>query len=277
MERGPSNTLSAFRLDGRTAVVTGAGGLLGGEFARALAEAGARVHVADTNAETLGSAVERLAGLGHAVQAHALDVTSVESVKAVTDAIARNDGRMDVLVNAAAIDPKFDPAHRNADIGSFEGLSLERWNRSLSVNLTGVFLCCQAVVPVMRSRGTGSIVNICSTYGLVGPDQRIYQAAGQAPRFKPADYSVTKAGVLGLTRYLAAYLAGTAVRVNCLTPGGVFLDHEDDFVERYAARTVLGRMARRDELNGALLFLASDASSYMTGANLVVDGGWTAW
>jgi 2-deoxy-D-gluconate 3-dehydrogenase len=160
---------------------------------------------------------------------------------------------------------------------TFEDFPLEDWNQALGVNLTGSFLACQAVAGPMRHQGSGSIVNICSTYGLVGPDQRIYQRAGEAPRYKPVYYSVTKAGILGLTRYLATYFAGTNIRVNALTPGGVYNDHDDEFVRNYSARTVLGRMARKDEMNGALLFLASDASSYMTGANLVVDGGWTAW
>ncbi len=129
----------------------------------------------------------------------------------------------------------------------------------------------------MLSQGGGVIVNLSSIYGLAGPDQRLYQRPGQPPQYKPVYYSVTKAGVLGLTRYLATYYAGKHIRANSLSPGGVFNGHDDEFVQAYSAKAVLGRMAAKDDMNGALLFLASDASAYMTGANLVVDGGWTAW
>ena len=155
-----------------------------------------------------------------------------------------------------------------------------QWQAAVNVNLTGLFLCAQAAVKPMKKQNHGVIINICSTYGLAGPDQRIYEKEGQDPnnrQYKPVYYSVTKAGVLGLTRYLATYYAGTGIRANALTPGGVFNNNDDEFVTRYSYRAVLGRMAHQDEMNGAILFLASDASTYMTGANLVVDGGWTAW
>ena len=129
----------------------------------------------------------------------------------------------------------------------------------------------------MRTQGEGVIINVCSIYGLVGPDQRIYIREEKPPQFKPAYYSVTKAGVLGLTKYLATYYAGENIRVNALTPGGVFNNHDEEFLKAYSSRAVMGRMAEKEDMNGALLFLASDASSYMTGSNLVVDGGWTAW
>jgi 2-deoxy-D-gluconate 3-dehydrogenase len=191
-------------------------------------------------------------------------------------------GRLDILVNSAALDPKFDPQHaapgmRQYSSGAFEDYPLEAWNQALAVNLTGAFLSCQAAVQPMLAQGGGVIVNLSSIYGLSGPDQRIYQQPGQPPQYKPAYYSVTKAGILGLTRYLATYYAGKNIRVNALSPGGVYNGHDEAFLQAYSARAVLGRMAEKNEMNGALLFLVSDASKYMTGANLVMDGGWTAW
>jgi 2-deoxy-D-gluconate 3-dehydrogenase len=235
------------------------------------------VVIADIDEEAASMLANALARDELQAMPHLVDVTSPESARGMVQAALKTFGRLDILVNSAALDPKFDPQHDGQQAGSFEDYPLDRWDQALSVNLTGMFLCCQAAALPMLAQGGGTIINLCSTYGLVGPDQRIYQRPGQPPRYKPVYYSVTKAGVLGLTRYLATYYAGQNLRVNALTPGGVFNDHDEDFLQAYSARVVLGRMAEKHEMNGALLFLASDASSYMTGANLVVDGGWTAW
>lgn len=285
-----------FNLTGRVAVVTGGAGFLGAEFCMTLAEAGAGVVVADINrdpavqlAETLNSKHQHAGSTPRAVPVQ-VDISSQSSVQELFTATIEQFGHVDILVNAAAIDPKFDPASLG-DPGSpqasgehdhpmsirFEDYPLELWQQAMDVNLTGVFLCCQAAGNLMVYHGGGVIINISSIYGLVGPDQRIYQSPGSPERFKPVYYSTTKAGVLGLTRYLAAYYAGKNIRVNALTPGGVYHEHDEDFIKAYSSRTLLGRMAEKDELNGALLFLASDASKYMTGGNLVIDGGWTAW
>ncbi len=271
------SVLDDFKLTGRTAIVTGGAGLLGAEFCQTLAQAGAAVVVADKDAAAANAVEVSLRAQGGTALAQPVDVTAPDSVQRLVGAVLDRFGQVDILVNSAALDPKFDPAHKAAQANTFEDYPLELWNQALSVNLTGMFLCAQAVARAMLDQGRGVIINLCSTYGLVGPDQRIYQKPGQAAQYKPVYYSVTKAGVLGLTRYLATYYAGKNLRVNALTPGGVFNDHDETFTANYSSRTVLGRMARRDEMNGALLFLASDASSYMTGANLVVDGGWTAW
>ncbi|MDQ2690630.1 MAG: SDR family oxidoreductase [Chloroflexota bacterium] len=269
-----------FDLTGRVAAVTGGVGLLGAEFCRTLAEAGAAVAVIDLNEAASQAVADTLTKGGYKALALPTDITHPESVRAAVEKILSELGRLDVLVNSAALDPKFDPDAVNKGItpGAFEDYPLDLWNSALNVNLTGMFLMTQACVKPMLDQGRkGSIINICSTYGLNGPDQRIYIREGKRVAFKPVYYTVTKAGVMGFTKYLAAYYAGTNIRVNALTPGGVFNNHEDYFVQNYSAKTILGRMAKKDEMNGALLFLASDASSYMTGNNLVVDGGWTAW
>ncbi len=272
------NILDKFRLDGQAAIVTGGVGLLGREFCKTLAQAGACVAVADLNETAACEVADELAGAGLKAMGVGVDVTRPESVQTMVDRTVKEFGRLDVLVCSAALDPKFDSAHTGQHQNTFEDFPLAMWQQALDVNLTGLFLCAQAAVKPMLAQDHGSIINICSTYGLVGPDQRIYRKPGQAGQsFKPVYYSVTKSGVIGLTHYLATYYAGKNIRANALTPGGIFNNHDDVFVQNYSARTVLGRMAQRDEMNGALLFLASDASSYMTGANLVVDGGWTAW
>lgn len=271
------NLAKSFDLSGRVAVVTGGAGLLGRQFCGTLAEACASVVVADINGDAAVKVANELNSGGHKTVAQATDVGEPASVQALAEAALREFGRIDILVNSAALDPKFDQASQGKHSSAFEDYSLEAWEAALRVNLTGAFLCSQAAVRPMLKQGAGVIVNICSTYGLGGPDQRIYQKPGSAPQYKPVDYTVTKAGILGLTKYLATYYGDKNIRVNALTPGGVFNAHDEQFTNAYSARTVLGRMAQPDEMNGALLFLASDASSYMTGANLVVDGGWTAW
>jgi len=270
-----------FNLTGRAAVVTGGVGLLGTEFCRTLAEAGAAVAVVDLNAEKAAAVAADLTKSGYRAIGVPADITQPESVAAMVRQVLAAFGRLDILVNSAALDPKFDPdaVAKGIAPGNFEEYPLDLWNAALNVNLTGAFLVTQACVKQMLAQGKkGSIINICSTYGLNGPDQRIYRKAdGTQPAFKPVFYTVTKAGIVGFTKYLAAYYMATEIRVNMLTPGGVFNNHDETFAKNYSAKTILGRMAHKDEMNGAMLFLASDASSYMTGNNVVVDGGWTAW
>lgn len=274
-----NRVLNPFNLTNQVAIVTGGAGLLGSEFCRTLAEAGAHVAVADINREAAVAVAASINASGAApedktYQKQAIpievDVTSPHSVRRMIETVMETANRLDILVNSAALDPK-------SESQAFEDYPLELWDRALEVNLTGIFISCQAAARPMLAQGKGVIVNLSSIYGLVGPDQRIYHQGKGPVQYKPAYYSATKAGVLGLTRYLATYFAGKGIRANALSPGGVFDGHDESFVEAYSARTLLGRMAGKDELNGALLFLASDASAYMTGANLVVDGGWTAW
>jgi 2-deoxy-D-gluconate 3-dehydrogenase len=235
--------------------------------------------LADIDADGVKAAAADLKGKGGTAVGTVVDVTDESSVAHLVRATVAEFGRLDGLVNNAALDPKFDRDKRGQHDVAFENFPLALWNRALAVNLTGAFLCAREVASTMLAQRYGAIVNVSSIYGMVGPDQRLYESehAGAPREFKPVAYSVTKSGVMGLTRYLAAYWAGTGIRVNTLTPGGVLNDQPPEFVRRYSARTPVGRMAHRDEYCGALLFLLSDASSYMTGSNLVVDGGWTAW
>lgn len=273
-----TTVLDLFKLEGRHAVVAGGAGLLGPSFAEALLEAGARVSIMDINLGRLKACEDDLgARFGQRYASIHCDLTngiSVEAAAASAEALAP----VDVLINAAAIDPKADASADLSRLGQgFVDYPVELWRKSMEVNLTGIFLVTKTVCRGFERRGRGVIVNISSIYGLVGPDQRLYREGRNEPYFtKPADYSTTKAELLGFTRYLAAYYAGTNIRANCLTPGGVFNNHDPAFVQAYAARTLLGRMARCDDYKGAILFLCSDASAYMTGANLVIDGGWTA-
>jgi NAD(P)-dependent dehydrogenase (short-subunit alcohol dehydrogenase family) len=270
--------MDKFSLAGRTALVTGGAGLLGRQFTRALGEAGASVVVADLDLAQAQEQADALQTAGIEALAVEVDVTDPDSAAAMVNRTVEQFGRLDVIVNSAALDPKFDPDNLGSQsANAFETYPLESWKQAIDVNLTGMFLACQAAARQMLAQEYGVIINICSTYGLVGPDQRLYERPDGPRQYKPVYYTVSKAGVLGLTKYLATYYAGKPIRVNALTPGGVYNQHDDTFLKAYSSRTVIGRMANPDEMSGAVVFLASEASSYMTGANLVVDGGWTAW
>lgn len=270
--------LKKFDMSGKTVIVTGAAGLLGKQFSLAMAQAGANVLLADLAEDVAHANAAELQSLGLNAASTRVDVTDPKSAEAMVETALDAYDRVDVLINSAALDPKFDSANAGSQgANAFETYALDSWRQALDVNLTGTFLATQAAVQPMLQQGQGVVVNICSTYGLVGPDQRLYERPDGSRSFKPVYYSVTKAGILGFTRFLATYYAGKNIRVNALTPGGVFNDHDETFTNQYSSRTVLGRMAHIDEMSAAMLFLCSDASSYMTGSNLVVDGGWTAW
>lgn len=270
--------MNLFSLDGKVAVVTGALGLLGKRHCEALAEAGAHVVATDMNPEKCAAFAGELSKrFNRKMLGYAADITRPDSLRALRDEILNAFGKIDALVNNAAINDMFEnPAA--AELSKFENYPLDLWQKSLDVNVTGAFLCSQILGAEMAKRGSGSIINVASTYGVVAPDQSLYKKPDGSQSFwKSAAYPTTKGAVIAFTRFLAAYWGPKGVRVNALSPGGVENAQDDYFVKNYSARTMLGRMAEPSDYKGAIVFLASDASAYMTGANLIVDGGWTAW
>lgn len=262
----------SFSLEGRVCLVTGGAGILGEPMCRALLERGASVAVVDRDATRISDVVGRLSAGGMPVRGYAVDITRRADVESVAALVESELGAIDVLANnAAAKSPNF--------FAPFEDFPIEDWDMVLRANLTAAMICCQVVGGAMAKRTRGSIINTLSIYGIVAPDQRIYEGSSYEGRAinTPAIYSASKAGLWGLTKYLSTYWGPKGVRVNAITPGGVYSGQNDTFVNRYSARVPLGRMANREELTGALVFLASDASSYVTGQNVIVDGGLTAW
>jgi NAD(P)-dependent dehydrogenase (short-subunit alcohol dehydrogenase family) len=268
-----------FSLKDRVAVVTGAAGLLGRRHSEALAAAGGHVVAVDLELEPcLELAAELRQRHGVDVYGYACDITDPAAVAALRETVLGWFGRVDVLVNNAALNEKVEAPQTAAETTRFETFPLALWEQSFRVNVTGTFLCCQALGAVMARQGKGSIVNVASTYAVVAPDQSLYRNPdGTQVFFKSPAYPATKGAVLSLTRFIAAYWGRAGVRANVLSPGGVRNGQEPGFVARYSERTPLGRMASPGDYEGALVFLASDASAYMTGANLIVDGGWTTW
>jgi NAD(P)-dependent dehydrogenase (short-subunit alcohol dehydrogenase family) len=265
-----------FDLTGRTAVVTGGCGILGRRFSAGLAEFGATVALIDLDEKAVDDAASELAS-DRSVRArgYACDITQPESVRSVAHAIESDLGPVSILLNNAA--------SKTRDVDAFfapvEKFAIETWREIMAVNLDGMFNVAQVFGGLMAERGYGSIVQTASIYGLMAPDQRIYEGSEYLGRAinTPAVYTASKAGVIGLTKHLATYWAARGVRVNTLTPGGVESGQNETFKQRYGARVPLGRMARADEMVGAMLFLVSDAASYVTGQNIAVDGGLSAW
>jgi NAD(P)-dependent dehydrogenase (short-subunit alcohol dehydrogenase family) len=267
--------MNPFSLKNKTAVVTGALGLLGKQHCFALAEAGANVIVCDLDDCACRSFAETLPEVSLGFSA---DITKMDSVKDLRDKILLQFRKIDILVNNAAINDMFETPAMALELSMFENYPLESFQKSLDVNVTGTFICSQVIGSEMAKSGKGSIINIASTYGVVAPDQSIYKdEKGNQKFFKSAAYPVTKGAVISFTKFLAAYWGSKGVRVNALSPGGVENNQDQYFINNYSQKTPLGRMAQPGDYKGALVFLASDASSYMTGANLIVDGGWTAW
>jgi NAD(P)-dependent dehydrogenase (short-subunit alcohol dehydrogenase family) len=269
-----------FDLTGRVAVITGGSGLLGLKHAEVIAAAGGTPVLVDLAAAEPEVHAERLAQrYGVKAMGCSADITSPEQVKALLAAVLARFGSVDILINNAANNPKVGAVAGPA-WSRLENLPLDVWEADIAVGLTGAFLCSQVIGSEMARRNTGVILNIASDLSVIAPDQRLYMQEGlsrdQQPA-KPVTYSVVKTGLVGLTRYLATYWADRGVRVNAISPGGVYTDQPDDFVSRLSALVPMSRMARVDEYQGAILFLCSDASSYMTGANVVVDGGRSCW
>ena len=268
---------TCFDLRGRTAVVTGGAGILGKKFCAGLASFGANVAVVDQNGEAAGALANALIEqYGVSSVGIACDVSAPEDVQAMVEKVVERFGEIHILHNNAAS----KSSDLDAFFAPFEEYSLEEWRKVMSVNIDGMFLVAQAIGKQMIKQGKGgSIIQTSSIYGIVAPDQRIYEGSHYMgrPINTPAVYSASKAAVIGLTKYLATYWANHGIRVNTLTPGGMESGQNEVFKTNYSNRVPLGRMGNPDELVGALVYLASDASSYVTGQNIIVDGGLSVW
>ena len=264
---------SDYNLKGKVALITGSAGLLGQEHAIALLEIGAKVIITDVNKIKLNKLYKKLKKKYHRVISSYLDVTSVKSINNLRDNLKRKKIKINILINNAAIDPKFKKQKKN---NKFENFSVKQWNNEISVGLTGAMLCSQIIGTYMSENKGGIILNIASDLSVIAPNQNLYKTKGQI-FFKPVTYSVIKTGIIGLTRYISTYWAKKNIRCNALSPGGVENNQKKHFKNKLKSMIPLNRMAKKNEYRGVIQFLCSNASSYMNGQNVVMDGGRSVW
>mgnify|MGYP003761215985 CR=1 FL=1 len=270
-----------FDLSGNVTVITGGAGFLGTGYAQAIAAYGGIPVILDLHGEKIAPIVDSLKKEYHVdASGYVVDITEEDNVAATSGQIVRKYGRVDVLINNAANNPRVDTSGVLESTTRLENFPLQQWHQDIAVGLTGAFLCAKYFGLLMAERGSGVIINVSSDLGVIAPDQRLYRTDGlseEEQNVKPVTYSVVKTGLIGLTRYLATYWAEKGVRCNAICPGGVFNGQGEPFLSRVNSLIPLGRMANLEELQGAIIFLASCASSYMNGAVLIVDGGRSCW
>lgn len=277
------NTLSKFKIEDRVVIITGGAGLLGFNHAQAVLDGGGIPIILDISTQSIEVAVDKLK-LSHGndikVDGFMCDITNRSSVEDVCEKLLEKYGHIDVLINNAANNPKVEGDAKNMKPIQFENFPVDMWNNDIAVGLTGATICAQVFGSVMASQGKGVILNVSSDLGIIAPDQRIYRKKGlnnDEQNVKPVTYSVIKHGLIGLTKYIATYWAEKGVRSVALCPAGVFNGQNEEFLEKLSNLIPMGRMADKEEYKGTILYLISDASSYMTGSIVIVDGGRTCW
>lgn len=276
------NALDKFRLDDKVTVITGGAGLLGTKHAEAVLDAGGKAVLLDISETALEAVTDRLGekyGIDN-VMGMTADITSRSNIEKVRDAILSEYKSVDGLINNAANNPKMEGNSANMGAIQFENFPIKMWLDDIAVGLTGAFLCSQVFGEVMAKQHNGVILNISSDLGIIAPDQRIYRKAGlkeEEQTVKPVTYSVIKHGLIGLTKYLATYYAEKGIRCNALCPAGVYNGQNDEFLTKLTNLIPMGRMADVEEYKSTILYMLSDASSYMTGSTVIVDGGRTCW